>query len=593
MAETSFIIDNGRRLYLKDASARKSIGSCSELQTDTKHCLVHAINELCNKVDGGTGGNGGSTHINVKSLGAIGDGVADDTKAIQAALDQGGNIYFPAGRYKVTKQLTATKSCKISMFKPYPCRYQKDYPMSADDNWMGARIETYSTDGYGLLIGDGVEVDGLFMRAMIGFSGVLFKFDGSLGCPTYPAQVILSHIRLDSEFYTVLPEAMFDFNPTTGYHYILDDVVIGSQRGSQFCEYGFRAMMTDNSGNWANSVIIRNMCIDIFADYPLYVEGAYAAGQWIFDNLTIQSCTYKGGSSYLDRTGHIAIVTLKNMYGACFFGGHIYDLTNSSYETVFNISNCVDIASYGNGSFDEIDTVLSRKFQGIRDEFSEHLNIRKLTMAVKGVAETGANRLTLSDGEHEKSVDIPGVTLSDEQVGENITKWFEENGQPSVQPGRNKFNPIDENTVKGYLNTNGGVSSDNATSTNFIRAAYQDVVRLSMGGAARTPYSISYYDENKNYLTNIGGFGAERNIEVTVENTAYIRMCWFSGMATYEDRETAKLCITVNDPNIAYEPYKESLVGGITSYLVLQSPNGTQYTLSVDDNGVLSATPVE
>lgn len=57
MAETSYIIQNGRRLNLKDASARKQIGSCDELQTETKHCLVHAINELNQKV--GSGGGGG------------------------------------------------------------------------------------------------------------------------------------------------------------------------------------------------------------------------------------------------------------------------------------------------------------------------------------------------------------------------------------------------------------------------------------------------------------------------------------------------------------------------------------------------------
>lgn len=58
MAETSYIIQNGRRLDLKDASARKSIGSCDELQTETKHCLVYAINELCEKVGEGGGGDG-------------------------------------------------------------------------------------------------------------------------------------------------------------------------------------------------------------------------------------------------------------------------------------------------------------------------------------------------------------------------------------------------------------------------------------------------------------------------------------------------------------------------------------------------------
>lgn len=55
MGETSYIIQNGRRLNLKDSTARKSIGSCDELQTETKHCLVMAINELCQKV--GEGGN--------------------------------------------------------------------------------------------------------------------------------------------------------------------------------------------------------------------------------------------------------------------------------------------------------------------------------------------------------------------------------------------------------------------------------------------------------------------------------------------------------------------------------------------------------
>lgn len=55
MAETSYIIQNGKMMYVKDASARKSIGSCGNLKTETKHCLVDAINELNDKVGGGGG----------------------------------------------------------------------------------------------------------------------------------------------------------------------------------------------------------------------------------------------------------------------------------------------------------------------------------------------------------------------------------------------------------------------------------------------------------------------------------------------------------------------------------------------------------
>lgn len=53
---------------------------------------------------------GGAFH-NVKAYGAVGDGVANDTAAIQAALDAvkaagGGKVYIPVGTYKITTSLT-------------------------------------------------------------------------------------------------------------------------------------------------------------------------------------------------------------------------------------------------------------------------------------------------------------------------------------------------------------------------------------------------------------------------------------------------------------------------------------------------------
>ena len=49
--------------------------------------------------------------INVLDFGAVGDGVADDTAAIQAAIDSAdnlGTVFFPAGTYKITNTLTIT-----------------------------------------------------------------------------------------------------------------------------------------------------------------------------------------------------------------------------------------------------------------------------------------------------------------------------------------------------------------------------------------------------------------------------------------------------------------------------------------------------
>jgi hypothetical protein len=49
-----------------------------------------------------------SDWVNVKNLGAVGDGVADDTKALQTAFDgvkDGSTVYFPPGTYRITDTL--------------------------------------------------------------------------------------------------------------------------------------------------------------------------------------------------------------------------------------------------------------------------------------------------------------------------------------------------------------------------------------------------------------------------------------------------------------------------------------------------------
>lgn len=55
--------------------------------------------------------------INVKAFGAVGDGVADDTSALQSAMDgvaAGGTVYFPAGTYKITDHVRFPSNATIA-----------------------------------------------------------------------------------------------------------------------------------------------------------------------------------------------------------------------------------------------------------------------------------------------------------------------------------------------------------------------------------------------------------------------------------------------------------------------------------------------
>lgn len=51
----------------------------------------------------------------VKDFGAIGDGRANDTAAIQAVLDGGGHVFFPMGSYKVTATLIVPGNAEVNI----------------------------------------------------------------------------------------------------------------------------------------------------------------------------------------------------------------------------------------------------------------------------------------------------------------------------------------------------------------------------------------------------------------------------------------------------------------------------------------------
>lgn len=577
---------------------RPNVGSASV-------ALTSDIPEIINKND-------------VTAYGAVGDGVHDDTDAIQAALNTGGDIYFPAGRYKVTRELTATKPCTISMFKQYPSNAYDDYPKTANDNWMGARIETYSPTN-GIVIGDSVNLDGFYIRAMAGFGreantgtyggkGIILQYDGSLGYRTYPSAVRLRHIRVDiafakngasDEINQVIPECMFYFTPRASYHYIIEDVMLGQHNGLKYCDYAFRADLEKNT-SWSHNVFIRNMCIDMHCDYGVHITGNSGNGGdacgWMFDGLTIQAYPYVSTDvNYQNRYSHRAMIKMSGVQNIAFYSCYLWDTSiergfidgaeiivdgkHNAYDikNSTTIISCVGCSSH----FDVCETYIHKKLDS-----PENLNIKDLEMGVSSDESTGANVLTLSDGTYTRSVSIPSATISDEQISNSINAYMDDAVIPQKIIGRNKFDatrnwesgtptPFDDFNFIGYVYTNkytGQAYYDNAStmwSTHLIAAEYGDVLRISANGTTRQGYSMMCYDKDRNwlghYLIAAGETGQPETIDylkphVALQGTAFVRISFMTDkmIVAPTDEGFPNVCITVNNTDISYEPYKET-----------------------------------
>lgn len=567
-------------------------------------------------------------------FGATADGVTDDTEAVQAALDQGGVIYFPAGVYKVTKQLTTTKPCVIKMFKQYPSEYGKDYPLVDEDLDLGARIDCYPSEDeqYGLLVGDGCEIDGLFVRAMNGFSGVLLKYDNAheysqgIKYQSYPSAMRFSHIRLDCDKQnktTTIPLSMFDFYPKNKYFYILDDIVIG--QGGEFATYGFRSVIDPTTDRWANSVRINNLCLTGLFDYPLYIEEGcteHTLTNWIFEGLSIQTYPYSNEGFEQTLEGHKAVITLKRMSYCLFSGCYIWDLYAAKYQKLFDCENLNNISCVGcseefyygtkkligDSGEDGIETVLKDRLQEVADD----ANVKTLTMSTT-VSEDGGSRINLADN-HGNTVhtDIPPVVLSDEQLSSGIGGWMDNNALPVEQVGKNKLNIYSEDMKFGYaVDKNGkllqatvGGPTASYLVTHFIPVKQGDIFRMSHNGQAFNWSEINEYDKDLNFLTKYTysdeAVGTGFSVAIKHSDTAYIMVsCNTKGFMTEEEKtagiitnlevvERMKLCVILNNANISYEPYEAKLVGGLSQYFLLTSPNGTQYSVAVTDDGIVA-----
>lgn len=105
--------------------------------------------------------------VNIKDLGAKGDGVADDTEIIQQAINDHRTVYFPTGWYRISRTLKMLPGTNLIGFHPFATQFIIEESTSAFSGF-GAPVPMIesSEGGDNIINGIGVSTGGYNNRAV-------------------------------------------------------------------------------------------------------------------------------------------------------------------------------------------------------------------------------------------------------------------------------------------------------------------------------------------------------------------------------------------------------------------------------------------
>lgn len=235
--------------------------------------------------------------INVKEFGAVGNGVCNDTEAIQAAIDYankkgGRTVYIPRGRYLINRPLTLNGCSLIgepgNVYGP-----------------NGTVIDCLTDDFTAIRQGSTATADIMFNLSDIVVNGANIGFE-----------IVYS---INSKF-----ERLYATNCNTGFK-IGDPSAVGCM----FCEFNNLytdtckiAVMADSNQYFNNNRFNNGFLSGESYAMSLKVTGGYGAVGNVFNNVEFRSSTGRG----------IVLTSCVNtVFNSCYFecGGNVVRMTNT------------------------------------------------------------------------------------------------------------------------------------------------------------------------------------------------------------------------------------------------------------------------
>lgn len=292
---------------------------------------------------------------NVSAYGAVGDGVTDDTVALQSAIDAGGTVIFEAGKtYLITQLTVADRAVLIGNGATLlNTENRQNYPLViiADDTIvydLNIHIETTSATehGSGIVIGaDSVTIDRVYIYADHQDCGYLNGGSFAVWVNAGSDDIVLRDIRVHNfayglRFYglstsEITYRALVDNFKMSGSNVI--GVFIGNLRNSKLNNISIEGLSSLYNTISAANTAGKN---GILISSSIGIENLSFSNISISD--TIEHCIRIGGIGSYARGILFSNISTKNAGSASSIGGGVgFKLGGDTQTPAYNISDIV------------------------------------------------------------------------------------------------------------------------------------------------------------------------------------------------------------------------------------------------------------